>query len=822
MRTLPTGTVTFLFTDIEGSTRLLSELGEDYADVLAEHRRVLRDAFVHHGGVEVDTQGDAFFVAFTRASDAVAAASEANAELTPGPVRVRMGIHTGEPIVTGEGYVGVDVHRAARVCAAGHGGQVLLTQTTRDLLPGLELRDLGDHRLKDLSEPQRLYQLGSEDFLPLTTLDATNLPVVASSLLDREAEIDELVTLLSDGSRLVTVTGAGGTGKTRLALQVAAELVGAVEDGVFWVPLADLSDPDLVVSTVAQTLGATGDLTTAVRDRDALLLLDNAEHLLDSAAALSELLAAAPRLRLLVTSRAPLRLTGEREYPLEPLADSDAVMLFVERARSVGQEVQANGTVTAICRRLDGLPLAVELAAARTKVLDPTTLLRRLDQALPLLTGGPRDAPERQRTLRGAIEWSHELLEEPARAIFRRLAVFIGGCSLEAAEEVCEADLDTLAALVDLSLLKRTDPGRFIMLETIREYALEQLAASGEAEQLRERHARLFTELVERARLELGGPERASWEARLETELPNIRAALAWASERRPELLHRLARSLRIFWNTHGYLREGRGWLERSLAMGAEGLERAEILGGLGWICRAMGDRVGAAAAAEERLRLAQALGDAKNLSAALGLQAVLAEGREDLALAEELHQASIATSRALGAAGRPERHVGDFAEFLVRHGRYGEAKYLLKECLTTARQRGDTFLVGRSTAVIGALTLIEGRPADALPLLSEGMQVLYGFRERYGTLYCLALLAETFAALGGAETGARLVGAADAQIEETGLALLGILVRRRDATVTDLRAALGDARFATLHAEGAAMSFDEAVEYALHESADA
>jgi predicted ATPase len=816
MRTLPTGTVTFLFTDIEGSTRLLSELGDDYADVLAEHRRVLRDAFAHHGGVEVDTQGDAFFFAFTRASDAVAAASQANAELTPGPVHVRMGIHTGEPIVTAEGYVGVDVHRAARVCAAGHGGQVLLTQTTRELLEEMELRDLGEHRLRDLSEPQRLYQLGSDEFLPLKTLDATNLPVVASSLLDREAEIDELVSLLSDGIRLVTVTGAGGTGKTRLALQVAAELVGAVEDGVFWVPLAALSDPNLVVPTVAQTLGARGDLTPYVRDRDVLLLLDNAEHLLDAAGALAELLAAAPRLRLLVTSRAPLRLTGEREYPLEPLPDSDAVMLFLDRARAVGREVQANGTVAAICRRLDGLPLAVELAAARTKLLDPTTLLRRLDQALPLLTGGPRDAPERQRTLRGAIEWSHELLDEPARAIFRRLAVFIGGCSLEAAEEVCDADLDTLAALVDLSLLKPTGTERFIMLETIREYALERLEGSGEAEQLRERHAQMCTELAERARLELGGPERARWEARLETELPNIRAALAWASERRPELLHRLARSLRIFWNTHGYLREGRGWLERALESGAERLERAEILGGLGWICRAMGDREGAAAAAEERLRLAQALGDARNLAAALGLQAVLAEEGEDLARAEELHQASIATSRAQGTAGRPERHVGDFAEFLLRHGRYGEAKYLLEECLATARQRGDTFLVGRYTADIGALTLIEGRPADALPLLSEGMRVLYGFRERYGTLYCLPLLAEAFTALGAGEKGARLVGAADAQLEETGLALLGISVRRREATVVDLRAALGESRFATLHAEGAAMSFDEAVEYAL------
>jgi predicted ATPase/class 3 adenylate cyclase len=815
MRTLPTGTVTFLFTDIEGSTRLLTRLGGAYVDVLAEHRDVLRDACGRHDGVEVDTQGDSFFFAFARATDAVAAAEAAQAALVALPVGVRMGIHTGEPIATGEGYIGFDVHRAARVCAAGHGGQVLVTQTTRELLTGVEVSDLGEHRLKDLAGAQRLYQLGSEKFSPLRTLDATNLPVVASSLLDREDEIEELVALLSNGSRLVTVTGAGGTGKTRLALQVAAELVGAVQDGVFWVPLADLSDPDLVVPTVAQTLGGTGDLT-AVRDRDALLLLDNAEHLLGAAAALSELLAIAPRLRLLVTSRAPLRLTGEREYPLEPLPDVHAVMLFVERAQAVGRSLRANGTLAAICRRLDGLPLAVELAAARTKLLDPAVLLRRLDQALPLLTGGPRDAPERQRTLRSAIEWSHELLNEPAKDVFRRLAVFVGGCALETAEDVCDANLDTLGALVDLSLLKPMDTERFVMLETIREFALERLTASTEGEWMRERHARHFTELAERARLELGSPERAVWEARLETELPNIRAALVWAGDRRPELLHRLSKSLRIFWNTHGYLREGRSWLEHSLATGAEGLERAEILGGLGWICRAMGDRAAASAAAEERRALAEAHGDAKNLSAAFGLQAALAEEAGDLAGAEELHQASIATSRAEGAAGRPERHIGDLAEFLLRHGRYGESKELLEACLAVARRRGDAFLVGRYTADIGAVTLIEGRPAEALPLLSTGMKVLYGFRERYGTLYCLPLIAEAFAALGATEEGARLMGAADAQLEETGLALLGISVRRRAAAVAELRAALGPAGFVDLYDEGREMSFDETVDYAL------
>jgi predicted ATPase/class 3 adenylate cyclase len=813
----PSGTVTFLFTDIEGSTRLLDAYGEQYVDILGDHRRLLRDAFTRHGGVEVDTQGDAFFVAFARASDAVAAAAEATESLASGPVRVRIGVHTGEPIATEEGYVGIDVHRAARVCAAGHGGQVLLTQTTRNLLTGMAVRDLGEHRLKDLSEPIRLYQLGSEDFPALKTLDATNLPIARSSLLDRQSELKELVSLLSDGSRLVTLTGPGGTGKTRLALQVAAEMVGHIVDGVFWVSLSELSEPDLVVPTVAKTLGAKG--VEALRNREAVLLLDNAEHLLEAAPSLGALLAAAPRLRLLVTSRSPLRLSGEREYPLEPLPEADAVKLFVERARAIGREIEPDGVVAAICRRLDGLPLAIELAAARTKILDPNTLLQRLDYVLPLLTGGPRDAPERQRTLRAAIEWSYDLLDEQARTAFRCLAVFVGGFSLEAAEEVSGADLDVLTALVDLSLLKPVGSDRFLMLETIREYALERLEASPDAAELRERHALAFAELAERARIELAGPSRAAWELRLETEIANVRAALAWTVEHRPELFRRLVISMRIFWNTHGYLREGRSWLERALADGAEGLERAEVLGGLGWICRAMGDREGAESAAEERLRLSETLGDVRNMGGALGLQAVLAEERGDLEGAERLHEACIEISRSRGAHGHPERDTGNYAEFLLRQGRYEEASELFAECLAAARERGDTFLVGRYTADVGALTLIDGDPEKALPLLSEGVSVLYRFGERYGTVYCLPLLAESFVALGAAEQGARLLGATGRQLEETGLALWPEGVRRRSVLTAELRNALGDDTYGVLAAEGDALSFDDAVEYALAEA---
>ena len=457
MRTdLPTGTVTFLFTDVAGSTKLLQEHGAAYADILGAHRDVVRAALARNAGVEVDTQGDAFFAAFVRASDAVAAADEIRDGLGDGPVLVRMGIHTGEPLVTPEGYVGLDVHRAARIAAAAHGGQVVLSQTTRDLLDSERLlRDLGVHRLKDLIEAERLFQLGDGEFPPLRTLDQTNLPVATSPLLGRERRLGELVDLL-EGARLVTITGPGGTGKTRLALQVAAELVGSVADGVFWVPLGALADSSLVAGEIAQAIGARDDLGAFLRERELVLLLDNFEHLLGAATTVADLLATAPRLRVLATSRAPLRVSGEVEYPLDPLEPVDAVALFVERARAVGRAVEPDATIEEICRRLDSLPLAIELAAARTRLLPPESLLTRLERALPLLTDGARDAPERQRTLRATIEWSYDLLDDASRRLLARLAVFAGSFPVETAESVCDASLTELSALVGLNLVKPT------------------------------------------------------------------------------------------------------------------------------------------------------------------------------------------------------------------------------------------------------------------------------------------------------------------------------------------------------------------------------
>src|SRR6266545_345391 len=399
MQGFPAGTVTFLFTDVEGSTRLLHEHGEGYGDLLVDHRRKLREVFLRHGGVEVGTEGDAFFLAFPSAREAAAAAGKAQEALGEGPVRVRMGLHTGEAQVLDGTYVGIDVHRAARIAAVAHGGQVLVSQSTRDLLDYGDLRDLGDHRLKDLTRPERLYQLGGGDFPPLRSLNLTNLPVQLTPLVGRDAEVAEVVDLLRS-TRLLTLTGPGGTGKTRLASHVAAGVADRFPGGLWFVALAGVEDPKLVEPTIAHVVGASDTLADHLRDKRSLLLLDNFEHVLDAAAGIGTLLQAADGVTIVVTSRAPLRLSAEREYPVPPLADDDAVALFAERARAVRPSFVVGDASAEICRRLDGLPLALELAAVRVKSLTASQILDRLDRRLDLLTGGVRDAPERQRTLR--------------------------------------------------------------------------------------------------------------------------------------------------------------------------------------------------------------------------------------------------------------------------------------------------------------------------------------------------------------------------------------------------------------------------------------
>ena len=510
----PSGTVTLLFSDIEGSTRLLEELGpEAYRAALAEHRGAMREAFARHGGYEVDYEGDAFFVAFPTADGGVAAAEAAQAALAGGPIRVRIGVHTGEPLLDPPKYVGIDVHRAARIMSAAHGGQVLLSPTTVSLLAAdtFRLRDLGEHRLKDLSAPVRLHQLMVDgqpaELPPLKTLHRSNLPVPATPFVGRERELGELGAMLAEGVRLLSLLGPGGSGKTRLALQAAAEAADEFPGGLFWVALAPLRDSSLLERTVALALEVRDEpgrelldvIADAVRGTRAILLVDNCEHLIDAVARLvANLLERCPELVVATTSRERLSLRGERTYAVAPLELADAEALFAERARAIRGDVEPDHHVTAICEAVDRLPLAVELAAARVRSLSTQTIRERLGERLSLLATRDRDADERHRTLRATIGWSYDLLDEEEQTALRALSVFVGGCTLDAAEQVTGADLDLLESLLDKSLLRhRVDEAghdRYWMLETIREYAGEQLERAAEATSAHDAHRRFFVD----------------------------------------------------------------------------------------------------------------------------------------------------------------------------------------------------------------------------------------------------------------------------------------------------------------------------------------
>jgi predicted ATPase/class 3 adenylate cyclase len=815
-RPLPSGTVTFLFTDVEGSTRLLQEHGDGYAELLAEHRRALREAFARHDGVEVDTQGDAFFVAFPRAAGAVAAAADARRALEPGPIRVRMGLHTGEPQVTDEGYVGIDVHRAARIASSAHGGQILVSETTRRLLePDAPVRDLGEHRLKDLVGAERLFQLGDGEFPPLRTLDATNLPVVAIPLVGREREVEELSLLLSDGSRLVTLTGPGGTGKTRLALQVAAELVGTLRDGVFWVPLAGLADPELLASEVAQTIGAPDDLTRFLRGRELLLLLDNFEHLLDAAPVVSEVLTASAQVHVLVTSRAPLHLTGEHEYRLEPLTQKQAASLFVARARAVGRDVAPDAIVEEICRRVDGLPLAVELAAARTKLLAPERLLERLDSALTLLTVGARDAPERQRTLRATIEWSYELLDPPARELFARLSVFSGTFPLDAAEEVCGAELDDLGTLVDYSLVKPIGDDRFFILETIRQYALEKLRERSEEDELRRRHAEFFSELAEQAYRHRVGAE-AEWSGRLDTDHDDLRAAIDWLAKDDPDRTLELAGALGWFWLSRGLLQEGRGRLAAALAAsGTTGRLRARALTSSGGLVARQGDSPTGIRELDAAVAMWRELGDLDELASALdSLGWPLVYDAADNPRALEAFEESLELRRQLGDAAGVTRALVGIAQVLVAIGDTERAETISLDLLD--RADGDPRTEHFAYHFLADCALIRGDPEEAGLRYRESLQAALPLGDVVETSFEVQGVAMSEAGAGSPRRAVVLAESVEALRESLGLSIsIAFWDALLERYLAPLRESLGG-DYDAVRAEGRALAFDEAVQLAL------
>jgi predicted ATPase/class 3 adenylate cyclase len=570
MRLLPGGTVTLVFTDIEGSTRLLETHGPDYVALLADHRRAIRDAFQARDGIEVDTAGDSFFFVFESAAGAAAAALDAQTALARGPIRVRMGLHTGEPVVTPDGYVGIDVHRAARIMAAANGGQVLVSQATRDLLEDGALLDLGEHRLKDLTAPTRLWQLGAARFGPLATLHQTNLPIQATPLVGRAHELAEARALLAT-SRLLTLTGPGGSGKTRLALQLAAESVEDHRGGVWWVPLAAEREPSRVLARIGDVVGGGDRPAEAIGSREMLLLLDNMEHMLESAGDVGALMRSCEGLRIIVTSRAPLRIRGEQRLEVTALSPADAATLFVERAHEASPStILAPSVIAEIVTLLDGLPLAIELAAARTDTLAPTDLRSKLSDQLSILVAGPRDAPERQRSLRHTIEWSYELLPTDAKAAFRKLSVMASGFDLAAALDVSSADIDCIATLIEHSLARRIED-RYEVLETIRQYAAELAGSHQEREAAERRHVAHYVAV---ATATSRASSRNEWLTMCRLERDNFRLALdRAAADGDDDAVIRLFRATGMYWLMVGAIEEGERW-------GTSAMQAADRIGG--------------------------------------------------------------------------------------------------------------------------------------------------------------------------------------------------------------------------------------------------
>src|SRR5215208_3437059 len=912
----PTGTVTFLFTDIEGSTKMWERERTTMSEALALHDRILRDAVEERGGYVFKTVGDAFCCAFPTTPDALEAALEAQRTLLSsewqetGPLRVRMALHMGVAEERDGDYFGPPVNRVARLLSAAHGGQVLLSLPThemaRDQLPaGVSLRDLGEHHLKDLFRPERVFQLVSPDmpseFPPLRTLDAyrNNLPLQPTPLVGREKEVAEVRDLLRQGeTRLLTLTGPGGIGKTRLALQAAADLLDDFPDGTFFVPLATLTDAELLLPAVAETLGVreTGDqplgetLKDYLRERHLLLLLDNFEQVLGAAPAVTELLGAAPGLKVLVTSRTPLRLYGEKEYAVPPLSVPDvkhlpdlktlsqyeAVRLFIERAKSAKVDFEVTDesapAVAEICVRLDGLPLAIELAAARIKMLPPRAMLHRLGSRLKLLTGGARDLPERQRTLRATIEWSYALLDEGEQLLFGRLAVFSGGRTLEAIEAICDAagDLsvdafDGISSLLDKSLIRQEEgPGgepRFVMLETVHAFAREKLGESSEAEEIKRVHAQYFLTLAEEADPELRGQDQLEWLERLEAEHDNMRAALSWALGcKEAEVALRLGGALWWFWWMRGYYSEGRRWLQEALAMDGRGSpgSRAMALAGAGRLASVQGDFDRAKEACQEGLELLahEEASEAKlKLLESLGW---VASEREEHSQAKQLYEESLALSREMGDTWWIAESLLGLAFVSHNRGDYERATELYEQSMSLFREQGDKEFLATCLGSLAMLVYSQGDLGRAAQLTEEAATLFKNLGDRGGVsivLYNLGWIAllhdqlsraadlyresltfawdaglnpivqvalEGFACVAGAEgeteRAARLWGAAQALQEAKGIPRDPDFLAEADTRISAVRSGMGEQAWEEAWRKGRTMTLDEAVSYALEE----
>jgi predicted ATPase/class 3 adenylate cyclase len=898
---LPSGTVTLLFSDIEGSTRLLERLGQRYDDVLEQHRRIVREAVAGHGGHEVRTEGDAFFVAFARAGDAVRAAVAAQrglarSEWPPGvAVRVRVGVHTGEPRVMGADYVGIDVHRAARICSAAHGGQVVVSEATERLLAGqpvdgVALRDLGEHRLKDLG-PLRLYQVTAsglvEAFPPLRALerppnDGLGQWAPPTALFGREADVDELARLVVDlRHRLVTLVGPGGVGKTRLAVAAAMRLGSDFPDGARFVALASIVEPRELASAIARACAAPvgeGESSQAavlrfLADRRLLLVLDNFEQLVEAAPLVGQLLSGCPKVSVLITSREPARLAAERLFPVRALAVPSvaapssavelerfaAVAMFVDRARARAPDFaidQANAAhVSEICRRLDGLPLALELAAARVGLLAPAELAARLDHALGVLVSGTRDAPDRQRTLRATIDWSFNLLTDAERLAFARMAIFPAGASVAVAEAVTDASLDTLDSLVAKQLLVRHGE-RLTMLETVREYAAERQAEDPDADDVRLRQAEWCRRFARETTPDLRGAERIKSLATLDAELPNLLAVLSWAVDHgQTELLLRVLGDLGDYWFYANRRQEGLPWFNAALdpALTASDHGRATALLYRGRLTdahvsykrhhddleislglfRACDDPAGIAAClghlawdeawcgrfdqaetlASEAVQAARRAGDERTVAHALSIRALVASDYVDIV---PRATAAVTQLRAVGDLIGLVRICGNVGYTATVERRYDDALSWLEQGLEFARPLDDPaalfFLqTNHALACLFADDLDEARHAfcEALTACREGTEDLAD--------ETLLGLAAVEASQGDLERAARLAGAAhgretaDRSVDEN-----TIWDRLYDQILTPARERYGAENWDRAAGAAALLSLEEAIDLAL------
>jgi predicted ATPase/class 3 adenylate cyclase len=780
MSELPSGTVSLLFSDIEGSTLLLNRLGPSYADALDAQRQLLRKAWAAHGGTELGTEGDSFFVVFPTADGAVKAAAQAQRELEVYPwpggerVRVRIGIHTGSPQLHDSNYVGMDVHRAARIAGSAHGGQVVVSSVTADLarggLPdGVGLRDLGSHQLKDIAVAERLFQLTinglQTDFPALKTIGAaSSIPVPATLLVGRDGEVAGLIELLqSPGVRLVTLTGPGGSGKTRLAIAVAQRVVAVFPDGVFFVPLAAVTSADVMWTSIAEVLDAPPKermppgFFSYVAHRSALFVLDNLEQLSEADEVVAQLLAAAPQVAVIASSRRALSVPAEHRHPVPPLAlpenstladaeGSGAVQLFVQQARSIHPDfeltVENVAEVVAICRRLDGLPLAIELSAARMRLLSPKALLGRLDQALDIASTS-RQGPSRQKTLRDTIAWSYDLLTPAQQAFFRRLGVFAGGGDLDAIAAVTAvptdsgdgADpLDIVADLVDASLATITEgpdgEPRVALLETIRAYAGEQLRAAGEADAVRSAHAGHYLQVAEQLH-SLQEAQHLVARGMAEIELDNFREALAWtlqqdiskpAGSRGAWLGLRLCSALGWLWLIGGYLVEGRRWYEQAIEGAGESTskELAACLGGLASLLISQGEAAQARDLATRSLTMARTLGDQECAAFALGVLGTAQRQLGDIDAARRTLQEALHLHRKLGNPGRLARTLGNLAGIEAMLSHFDRAEALTQESLSILQGLGYMLEAAVQGQNLADLFVITGRVDEANQLAKD------------------------------------------------------------------------------------------------------